>query len=279
MKIHCTPIAVLAATALVIATAGPANAAGNTFDSSNAIEVAVSAQPATPATSALPQLSAEVTRDGATVSAPTGQGQALELQMPGQASSASAQGNLDVGVTQGPGYSTAIEDSGSGTFRALIEIGSADAPRTYAFSVGDDAQVIPLEDGGASVRDAAGSLMGIFEPAWAVDANGDAVPTWYEVRGSTLIQHVSFSSATAFPVIADPFWIPALFVMARLTGHVLTRAAQRGVSEALIKQVVQNGVRTAGNKGTSVFTQGSGRNKIRVVVDNRTGGIITVTKG
>ncbi|WP_167345206.1 DUF4258 domain-containing protein [Microbacterium enclense] len=67
--------------------------------------------------------------------------------------------------------------------------------------------------------------------------------------------------------------------MARLTGHVLTRAAQRGVSEALIKQVVQNGVRTAGNKGTSVFTQGSGRNKIRVGVDNRTGDIITVTKG
>jgi len=41
----------------------------------------------------------------------------------------------------------------------------------------------------------------------------------------------------------------------------------------------QNGRKTAGNKGTSVFTQGSGKNKIRVVVDNKTGNIITVTKG
>ncbi len=47
----------------------------------------------------------------------------------------------------------------------------------------------------------------------------------------------------------------------------------------MIKQVVQNGVRTAGNKGTSVFTQGSGKNKIRVIVDNKSGNIITVTKG
>jgi len=34
-----------------------------------------------------------------------------------------------------------------------------------------------------------------------------------------------------------------------------------------------------GNKETSVFTQGSGKNKTRVVVDNKTGNIITVTKG
>jgi hypothetical protein len=47
----------------------------------------------------------------------------------------------------------------------------------------------------------------------------------------------------------------------------------------LIKQVVQNGVKSAGQKGTSVFTQGSGINRIRVVVDNKTGNFITVTKG
>lgn len=58
-----------------------------------------------------------------------------------------------------------------------------------------------------------------------------------------------------------------------------SQAAARGVSQALIKQVVQNGVKSAGQKGTSVFTQGSGANRIRVIVDNKTGNIITVTKG
>lgn len=53
----------------------------------------------------------------------------------------------------------------------------------------------------------------------------------------------------------------------------------RGVSQAVIKQVVQDGVKTAGQKGTSVFTQGSGANRIRVMVDNVTGNVITVTKG
>lgn len=38
-------------------------------------------------------------------------------------------------------------------------------------------------------------------------------------------------------------------------------------------------MKTAGQKGTSVFTQGSGANRIRVIVDNKTGNIITVTKG
>lgn len=279
MKTYPTPTAVLAAAALVIAMAGPAHASGDDLDPWSALDAAVSAQPPTPVTSALPSLSDQLEREGATVSAPTGREQILELTLPGDSAQATAFDNLEFGVTAGSGYTTAIEDSGSGTFRALVEIKSADAPTTYAFSLGDGTEAVPLEDGGISVRDAAGHLLGIFEPAWAVDARGDAIPTWYEVRGATLIQHIGFTSATAFPVVADPFWIPALFVMARLTGHVLTRAAQRGVSEALIKQVVQNGVRSAGNKGTSVFTQGSGKNRIRVVVDNRTGDIITVTKG
>ena len=79
--------------------------------------------------------------------------------------------------------------------------------------------------------------------------------------------------------MADPFWIPALMVMANFTRHALTQAAIRGVSQRTIQQVVQNGVRTPGNRGTSVFTQGKGPNRIRVIVDNKTGNIITVTKG
>lgn len=38
------------------------------------------------------------------------------------------------------------------------------------------------------------------------------------------------------------------------------QAAERRVSHALIEQVVQNGVKSRGNrKGTSVFTQGKGK--------------------
>ncbi|MFD7924208.1 hypothetical protein ACFV3R_34020 [Streptomyces sp. NPDC059740] len=47
-------------------------------------------------------------------------------------------------------------------------------------------------------------IIGDIEAPWAKDANGAAVPTTYTVSGNQLIQNVSFTSTTAFPVVADP---------------------------------------------------------------------------
>lgn len=279
MKIIYRSAGFLLTGALVLTTVNPANANASSTSVAAAIRTASASQSPTPAVAGRPSLASELSQDGSEVSAPSGQGDHLEITLPGGERPTKKDGDLSVGVTAGDGFTTAVQDTGSGTFRALLHITSAEAPSDYAFEVGDDAQLIPLEDGGVSVRDATGDLIGVFEPAWAVDAEGVSVPSSYEIRGSTLVQHVATSPSTTFPVIADPFWIPALFVMARITAHVAARAAQRGVSQAVIEQVVQNGRKTAGNKGTSVFTQGSGKNKIRVIVDNKSGNIITVTKG
>ena len=45
---------------------------------------------------------------------------------------------------------------------------------------------------------------GEFSAPWAVDANGVAVPTSYEVQGMALVQHVHPTDSTIFPVTADP---------------------------------------------------------------------------
>lgn len=50
-------------------------------------------------------------------------------------------------------------------------------------------------------------IQSVFGAAWATDANGDEVPTHYEVEGDTLTQVVNFSKDTAFPVLADPDWV------------------------------------------------------------------------
>lgn len=50
------------------------------------------------------------------------------------------------------------------------------------------------------------TILGVFDPAWAKDANGNAVPTSYRVEGRDLVQTISFTSKTAFPVVADPNW-------------------------------------------------------------------------
>jgi len=68
-------------------------------------------------------------------------------------------------------------------------------------------------------------------------------------------------------------------VWAILPGEVADQAAARGVSPSLAREVVRNGARSAGKKGTLVIAPESGKNRTRVVVDNTSGSIITVTKG
>ncbi|GAB2968382.1 DUF4258 domain-containing protein [Frigoribacterium salinisoli] len=275
--IHLT-LGVVVTGALVLTGVNPASAA-ETVARADAIQSATKAQEPVPDQSRTETLTLELELSGGTVSAPSGVGTDVQIAMPGDALQSYQKDDLSLDVSGEEGYTTALQDTGNGTFRALIHIESSSAPTEYTFDMGEEVALVPLEDGGITVWDSEGTMLGFFEPAWAIDAAGHAVPTSYEVRGTSIVQHVHFASTTAFPVVADPFWIPALLVMARLSTHVATRAAQRGVSQALIRQVVQNGKKTKGNGNTSVFTQGSGKNKIRVVVNNANGTIITVTKG
>jgi hypothetical protein len=64
-------------------------------------------------------------------------------------------------------------------------------------------------DGGAQVVQGS-DVLAVIAPAWARDANGTSVPTHYSVSGTTLTQHVAFDDSTAFPVTADPLWLPAI---------------------------------------------------------------------
>jgi len=236
--------------------------AGPPTNVSEDVEAAIGTQP--PAfvdTPFVPE--GDVKIDGDKVTAPSPAAGAIEFTIPSARSD---------------GYR--FRDEGDGAFRALFHIPSAQDPTRFVIDVDGAYSLTPLEDGGITVRVATtGDLAGVIAPPWAVDAAGRPVATKYSISRNTIVQQVSPTSQTVFPVVADPFWIPALMVVAHLTRHVATQAAARGVSQALMRQVVQNGTRSAGHKGTSVFTQGKGASRIRVVVDNKSGHIITVTKG
>lgn len=49
-----------------------------------------------------------------------------------------------------------------------------------------------------------GEVVNTIEPAWAKDANGNSVNTYYEIRGNNLIQIVNFDEKAKFPIVADP---------------------------------------------------------------------------
>lgn len=116
--------------------------------------------------------------------------------------------------------------------RSLIEIQDASAPREYEYPV-------ELEPGTTLSVQADGTVVGVREgetvlvvPApWALDADGAKVDTWYEVRGDALVQHVDFTAANAFPVIADPVWfVPLIVAGARVIGQIAISAATRAAA-------------------------------------------------
>lgn len=76
--------------------------------------------------------------------------------------------------------------------------------------------------------------------------------------------------AQALPILV---WVGGMAI--RMSAHAIDRAAARGVSQHMIKQVILNGTRTHGNNNTWIYTSGN----IRVVVGKTTGKVVTVTKG
>lgn len=79
------------------------------------------------------------------------------------------------------------------------------APTTYSYDLElDGGEAVSVDSGAILVFDAAGALVGGFEPAWAYDSAGNSVPTRYELDGSTLTQVVEHDANTMYPVIADP---------------------------------------------------------------------------
>jgi len=191
-------------------------------------------------------------------------------------------GDLKVFANAGHGYSTAIKEKGGGSYQALVRIESASAPTEYRFPVdiSGGGRLVLQEDGSVLVVDDDGRTAGTFISPWAVDANGQPVPTSYAIDGATLIQRIAITGDTAFPVTADPFWIPALLVVGRLTLLASRQAASSGVTWGAIRHAVLNGHKTVINGGRSVvFSWGHGHNRVHVFVNPRSGRLYSVKKG
>lgn len=114
--------------------------------------------------------------------------------------------------TDGPVLSTTQDGSTLSSYptaegvQTIIQIPDAGAPAEYRFDVGvpEGGQLAAFDDGSVVVVDAEGAAVGGFRAPWAIDANGQAVPTAFHADGDQLVQTVEFTADTAFPVVADP---------------------------------------------------------------------------
>ncbi len=220
-----------------------------------------------------PELNDQVSIDSGVVSTSTIDGKEVSLDLPNKELDSLG---LDEYSTSPSGASIAVTDEGGGgAFRSLIHIPNLESNGEFEFSFSNDMTLTYLPDGGVAVRDNDGDILGTLDAPWAIDATGASVKTWYEIRQSTIVQHVVPNSSTHFPVVADPFWIPFLNIVGgNLTRHALTQMAKRKITKELVEHVIKTGKTRKGNGNTTVF-KGNG---IRVVVDNVSGNVITVTK-
>lgn len=88
--------------------------------------------------------------------------------------------------------------------RIAVVLEGLKAPTEYRFplEVPSDSEILIQDNGSVSITNEDGMGFEIETP-WAVDANGDAVPTSYRLEGTTLVQTVKHTGA-AYPVVADP---------------------------------------------------------------------------
>ncbi|MFC3686752.1 hypothetical protein [Aquipuribacter hungaricus] len=106
-------------------------------------------------------------------------------------------------LSGGSSMTYAADDLGEGNARLSAVLQNSSARASWTFR---GAELQTFTEAGIQtisvVKD--NELVGTIEAPWAVDANGVAVPTHYEVRGPKLIQVVETDANTAFPVVADP---------------------------------------------------------------------------
>jgi hypothetical protein len=114
-------------------------------------------------------------------------------------------------------------------FAALLLIDSHEAPTEYRFkNAVPDGHTAKLQpDGSVRFFDSDGNESGGIASPWALDADGEDVPTRYTLDGTTLVQAVDHEGA-AYPVVADPAWfLVAVVVAVRLAAPTAAAVLSR----------------------------------------------------
>lgn len=83
-------------------------------------------------------------------------------------------------------------------------------------------------------------VVGAYQTAWSVDADGTRLPTHYEIENNTITQVVDTTGAQ-FPVVSDP--IPLVAVGLLAVARALLPIALRSGAKALATQTIRAGVR------------------------------------
>ena len=108
-------------------------------------------------------------------------------------------------VTIADDHNIMYESLLSGDVRAIIQIDSPDSPTAYSFEMTGEYSTLKLrEDGGIDAIDEQNNIVASVDSPWAYDANGEAVPTYFTIDGTTITQVVEHDERFEYGIVADP---------------------------------------------------------------------------
>ncbi|MDZ5144866.1 hypothetical protein [Microbacterium testaceum] len=145
----------------------------------------------------------------------------IEMPSPGGPIEGERVADAVVSFESDNGFTTVpvLKDDGSVQITTIMSDKSA--PSSYAYHLTLPATARLTLDASGFVSATIGDELALgVAPAWAVDAEGRAVPTHYEIDGSTLRQVVDHSSSSfAYPIVADPWAGQRLFDSVWISGY------------------------------------------------------------
>lgn len=224
-----TALALVASGSISVASADPADTPSFEEQLAQVPEVtdAVPAD-ATPVT--------DISADGTvTLGDPEATEISIDLPTTDGAESSDVDGRHVIENTDGSALAVNPTDEGA---QVIIGIDGPESPTIYDFGLTVPEGFAPAltEDGGVDLVDADGFLAGHIETPWAVDANGQPVPTYFQVEGATVTQVVDHLGGDyAYPIVADPSlkmcdWGTAICVK-------FSKSETRRVNEAMLAGV------------------------------------------
>lgn len=108
-----------------------------------------------------------------------------------------------------------VQGNSSGDLRVITTIPSLNSEHEFQYTVDNTFTVSEDGEGGVLIYRFSDNVSNPEEeqvelisvaPPWAVDANGNEVPTHYQVSENTITQVVEKSNEIVYPVTADPTW-------------------------------------------------------------------------
>lgn len=142
---------------------------------------------------------------------------------------------LDEGVIAFPGEnSSSSVIVGEVGVQVLTTIADDRAPTRFTYRLAlPPEHTLSSRDGIVEIVDERGRAAVTIAAPWAMDADGDAIPTAYEVDGDTLIQVIEHTTSdVSYPVVADPIfiapWVFRCLLGRGLSGPQITAAFASG---------------------------------------------------